>query len=117
MAEEKNVVLDLDEILEGIKKIQVRRQGVTYDFLDLSSMPASNVIKIQTMRQKIARLQMLDEINEEQAQNIEKLFGSILGLLCPDLPLGEISYTEKTTILAFYFTESQSKKVRSPKKE
>ena len=117
MSEEKNVVLNLDEILKGRKKIQVLRQGVGYDFLDLSSLPASKVIKVQTMRQKIARLQMLEDLSDEQVRDIEMLFDSILSLLCPDLPLSEISYTEKTTILAFYFTESQAKKARSPKTE
>lgn len=117
MAEQNNAVLNLDEVLEGRRKIQVRRQGAAYDFIDLSSMSASNVIKIQTMRQKIARLQMLDEISDEQAQNIEKLFDGILSLLCPTLPVADIAYTEKTTILAFYFTESQAKKARSPKTE
>lgn len=116
MSDEKTV-LDLDELLGQRKQIKVRRNGVEHDFSDMNALSAKEVIQIQTMRQKIARLQILDDLNEEQSKEIEKLFDGILAMLCKDIPLAEISYVEKTTILAFYFTESQTKKAMSPKKE
>lgn len=110
-------ILDLDELLGQRKQIKVRRNGIEYDLADMNALSAKEVIQIQTMRSKIARLQILDELSEEQSTEIEKLFDGILSMLCKDITLAEISYVEKTSILAFYFTESQTKKAISPKKE
>lgn len=116
MSDENNSkVLDLDQILGQRNKIVVRRKDVEYSMRDMNALSANEVIRLQTMRQKVARLQMLEEPTDEQAIEIEKLFDRLLGLLCAEMPLGEISYSEKTTILAFYFTESQQKKAVSPK--
>lgn len=117
MSDEKSKVLDLDQILGQRNQIVIRRKDVEYSMRDMNALSANDVIRLQAMRQKIARLQMLDELTEDQAKEIEKLFNSILGLLCAEIPLGDISYSEKTTILAFYFTESQTKKAMSPKTE
>lgn len=114
MSDEKKV-LDLDEILGQRNQVIVRRKDIEYSMRDMNALSANEVIRLQAMRQKVARLQMLDDLSDEQAVEIEKLFDSILGLLCAELPLREISYSEKTTILAFYFTEIQTKKAMSPK--
>ncbi len=113
---EKNIpMLDLDEMLGQTKVVKVRRHGIEYVFADLNGMGVHKILQFQSMRQRIVRLQMLDDISEEQALEIEKLFDKMLGALCADLPLNEITYTEKTTILGFYFTETAPKKARSPK--
>lgn len=117
MSGEGKTVLDLDEMLGQKMQIVVRRKGVEYYFVDMNSLSANKVIQIQTMRQKISRLQFLDDISDMQAKEIETLFDGILSMLCPEFPLNDATYTEKTSMLAFYFTESQPKKVRSPKKD
>jgi hypothetical protein len=115
--EDNNHVLDLDEALGQRMKVKVRRNGIEYSFVDLYALGAHKVIQIQSMRQKVARLQIMSEISEKQAEEIEKLFDDILMMLCADFPIKDITYMEKTTVLTFYFTEIQQKKVVSPNKK
>jgi hypothetical protein len=116
MAEEQRV-LDLDEVLGQRARVKVRRNGVEYGFVDLYALGAYKVMQLQTMRQKVARFQLMDNISEEQATEAEKLLDDILKMLCADLPLQDCTYMDKTTVLTFYFTEIQQKKVMSPTKQ
>lgn len=117
MAEETQKTLDLDELLGQKTVVKVRRHGIEYELADLNALGAHKILQFQAMRQKVARLQLADEITEEQSAEIEKLFEKMLSMLCEALPLHEISYPEKTTILAFYFTETLPKKAKSPNRK
>jgi hypothetical protein len=117
MADEKIKTLDLDELLGQAKAVKVRRHGIEYELAQLSGLGVHKILQFQSLRKKVALMQVADNITEEQAAEIERLFDGMLSMLCDSLPLDEITYPEKTTILAFYFTETAPKKAKSPRKQ
>lgn len=112
MAEEL-VTLDLDEVLGQTKAVKVRRHGIEYDLADLNALSVHKIIQFQSLRRKATMLQLQENVSEEQAGVIEQMFDQMLRILCDSLP-PNLSYSEKTAILAFYFTETAPKKVMSP---
>lgn len=112
---EEKKVLDLSEVLGERKSVVIRRGEVEYRLKDLDAFSTYQLLRIQKMRRKIAVLQTQDEISEEGAKEMEALLGEITAMLSDELP-SDLTYTEKTTILAFYFMEVREKKARSPMK-
>lgn len=110
-------VLDLDEVIGQRTKVKIRKDGVEYEFVDLYALGAYKVIQIQTMRQKVARLQIMEDVSEKQAEEIETLFDEILKMLCAEFPLKAVTYMDKTAVLTFYFSEIQQKKAVSLSKK
>ena len=104
--------LDLDEMLGEKQTVKVKRGTEEYMMRDISSFSTYQILRMQGMRRKIATLQLQDEVSEEQANELEKLFNDILGMLCPEMQLENLTYTDKTSVLAFYFMEVRKKKVK-----
>ena len=118
MADDVRKSLDLNELFGKTKTIKVIcRDMKEYELVQFSGMNSYEVLSFQKMRRDVIRLQLEGTISAERAVEIEKLFDDMLTILCKELPLGEISYVEKTTIIAFYFQETQEKKAKRLKKE
>lgn len=117
MADDVRKALDLDELFGQARAIKVKWQGKEYELVQFNGMNSYQVLSFQKMRRDIVVAQLDETISAERAAEIEKLFDDMLTILCKDLPLHEISYVEKTTIIAFYFQETQEKKVERLKKE
>ena len=115
MAEETIKTLDLNDLLGETKAIKVRKDGCEYELTHLNNLGVHKILQFQGFRRQSTMLQLMDTISEDQAMQIEVLFDKMLHVLCADMPLEKFSYTEKTTILAFYFTETAPKKVMSPR--
>lgn len=113
MAEEQKTY-DLDELLGQKIVLKVKHKGVEHGLTDLNTLGVHKILQFQGMRQKVARLQLLDEISEEQAAEIENLFTKMIAMICPTLPLSDVTYAEKTAILGFYFSETAPKKKMIP---
>jgi hypothetical protein len=114
MAEDKQV-LDLDAILGQQTVIKIRRNGIEYEMLKLTNLGVYPYMQFQDLRKRIAQIQMQGEMTEEKASKVESMFDEILSMVGKTLPLNELSYYEKINVLAFYLSESEPKKVISPK--
>lgn len=106
--------LDLDEMLGEKQTVKVKRDGVEYLMRDINSFSGYELLKVQNMRRKVSGLQAQEEITEDQANDIEKLFDVILNMLCEKLPITSMAYAEKATVISFYFMEVRKKKVTNP---
>jgi hypothetical protein len=47
----------------------------------------------------------------KQASELDKLFDEMLAILCPELPLAEMTSVQKIRTIVFYVEETQGKKV------
>lgn len=113
MADEKKV-LNLDEVFGQDRPIKVVWKGDEYALHRFTALSVAEVLKFQKMRREAARLQIMDEITDERSRAIEDLFNAMLAMIGPELPLAEIPYVMKPSILAFYFGQLDEKKRVNP---
>lgn len=106
--------LDLDEMLGEKQIVKIKRGDKEYLLRDIDSFSTHQLLQIQGMRRKITTLQLREDVTEEEAGNLEILLNDILKILCLEMPLSELSYSEKTYIIAFYFMEVRKKKAKKP---
>ena len=114
---DENKVLNLDEMFGEDRPVVVKWKTGEYELHRFTALSVTNVLKFQKMRRDVMRLQVLDEVTEKDAGTIESLFNAMLKMIGPDLPLDEIPYVMKLTILAFYFEQIDEKKRTIPAKK
>ena len=112
-----NKVLNLDEMFGEDRPVKVKWKTGEYELHRFTALSVTNVLKFQKMRRDVMRLQVLDEVTEKDAGTIESLFNAMLKMIGPELPLDEIPYVMKPTILAFYFEQIDEKKRTIPAKK
>ena len=112
-----NKVLNLDEMFGEDRPVKVKWKTGEYELHRFTALSVTNVLKFQKMRREVMRLQVLDEVTEKDAKTIESLFNAMLQMIGPELPLDEIPYVMKPTILAFYFEQIDEKKRTIPAKK
>ena len=115
MADE-NKVLNLDEVFGQDRPIKVKWKENEYALHRFTALSVTEVLRFQKMRREVMRLQLIEEVTEKEGGEIEALFNAMLKLIGPDLPLDEIPYVMKPSILAFYFEQIDEKKRASTKR-
>lgn len=113
---DENKVLNLDEMFGEDRPVKVKWKEGEYELHRFTALSVVNVLRFQKMRRGVMRLQVVDEVSEKDAATIETLFNEMLKLIGPDLPLDDIPYVMKPTILAFYFEQIDEKKRTSPRR-
>lgn len=108
MAEEKRV-LNLDEVFGQDMLIKVKWNEKDYELRHITAMSVTEVLQFQKMRRDVVRLQIQD-VTENDSLEIESLFNTMIKLLCPDMPLDEMPYVLKPSILAHYFEQIEKKR-------
>lgn len=121
MAEEKAQALDLDELFGQTRAIKVKWQGKQYELIRLEALGPRQIASFQAMRRKAGELQAVSAvamkaddplpISDEQADDIEKLFGQMLKMLCAEFPVDIMPFQMKVRTLEFYIEETAGKKV------
>lgn len=109
-------VLNLDELFGEDRPVMVRWREREYPLLRFTAMGVKQVLKFQRLRRDAVREQLLADESEEAAAKVEALFDAMLAMIGPELPLNELPYVLKPSILAFYFEQLEEKKTnaRSP---
>lgn len=109
-------VLNLDELFGEDRPVVVRWREREYALLRFTAMGVKQVLKFQRLRRDAVREQLLADESEEAAAKVEALFDAMLAMIGPELPLNELPYVLKPSILAFYFEQLEEKKTnaRSP---
>ena len=118
MADEKNKVLDLDELFGQARAIKVRWQTREYELLRMDAISPKQSLYFQKMVGRVQKLQSAqpngtehsEEEDEKQAAELESLVNESLKLLCSELPVETIPFGRRMQILTFYSEEMQGKK-------
>jgi len=118
MADEKNKVLDLDELFGQARAIKVRWQTREYELLRMDAISPKQSLYFQKMVGRVQKLQSTqpngaehsEEEDEKQAAELESLVNESLKLLCSELPVETIPFGRRMQILTFYSEETQGKK-------
>lgn len=117
MANDKNKVLNLDEVFGQDRPIKVKWQGREYELLRLEAFSPRQIQALGKMQEAAQKLSTHTQpppntsyLGEEQDTKIEQLFDEMLSTLCKDLPLNEMPFLAKMRIITFYIEETQGKK-------
>jgi hypothetical protein len=103
--------LDLDELFGQDKSVKVKWHDKNYDLLLVGAIGPKDALALQKMQARTAALGMAsDEINDQDAEELERMFDEMLKILSNELPLKEIPFGAKMRILQFYTEQSQGKK-------
>jgi hypothetical protein len=105
-------LLDLDELLGQARPIKVKWQGATYELLNSDGISPKQAVQFQKMQGRVQNLIGSDQssvTSDQDAVELEAVLDEMLGMLCAELPLGEIKFGMKLKIITFYVQETQGK--------
>lgn len=119
MANDKNRILDLDDLLGQNKSVKVKWHTKEYALLTVEAISPKQAVQFQRMQEKTIKLQTPKangdasknaDVTDDDAAQLEALVDEMLIMLCSELPIGEIPFGGKMRILNFYMEETQGKK-------
>jgi|CXWL01.1.fsa_nt_gi hypothetical protein len=109
MAEVKK--LNLDELFGQSNSVKVTQGGRDYELMRIEALGPKQAVQLQKMQKKADGLKLLnEEMTDQQALDMESTFDDMIRMLCPDFPIGEITFLMKMRILTFYMEQTQGKK-------
>ena len=109
MSDDDKKILNLDDLFGQAKPIKVRWQGQEYEFLRMDGITPKQALEFQRLQLKAGKIQNAESIDEASAMQIEEVFNDMLKILCPKIPLEEMTFLMKTRIVTFYIEETQGK--------
>lgn len=112
MSDDKNKVLDMDELFGQMETIKVKWQGLKYELLRMDGISPKQAVQFQKLQSRANMLATAsDKASEEKdAEELEALVNEMLKILCVTLPVNELKFGMKMQIIQFYVAESQLKK-------
>lgn len=105
-------ILDLQALFGQAKAIKVKaRNGKTYELLRMEGITPREAVRFQKLQVRAQKLQRIkNDISDEQAAELSRIFDDLLLILCKDLPLKDMEYAEKIAVVRFYMEQTQGKK-------
>jgi hypothetical protein len=99
--------LNLDEIFGVDRPILIELKGVQYPLLRPESMPAERILRWERMEEGMRQISKSEIDDETKAAKLEAVIVDLLEMVCgtPKLPVHEMSFLMKTTVLEFYTSE------------
>lgn len=114
MSDEKKT-LDLDQLFGQADPIKLKLKGAEYELLPIEGIGPKQAVKFQKLQLRAQKLQSLktnpESMDAKQAQELDDLFDEMLKILCPELPLSEMTSVQKIRSVLFYMEQTQGKKI------
>ena len=112
MADKQNNVLDLQQLFGQSQSIKVKcRDGKTYELMRMDAITPKEAVRFQKLQVRASSIQKAGQnMSNEQAADLTIIFDELLSILCKDLPLKQMEYLEKVTVINFYMEQTQGKK-------
>ncbi len=115
MAQDNGKALDLDELFGQNKSIKVKWHDKQYELIPISAIGPKDALALQKMQARATAFSsQKEEITDETAAELERMFDEMLVILSRELPLEQIPFGAKMKILEFYTQESEGKKKALP---
>src|SRR5688500_20342728 len=119
MEDDKNRILDLDDLFGQNKAVKVKWKEKEYELLSLEGISPKQSVQFHRMQVKVVKLQMSEtngngskDVNttDEDAIQIEAIIDEMLIILSNELPIHEIPFGGKMRILSFYMEVTRGQK-------
>lgn len=109
---DNNKPLNLDELFGQASAVKVIWQGKTYELMRMEAISPKQAVKFNKLRVKANALQnVVEDMNDKQGSDLEKVVDEMLSLLSRELPVSEMPFAIKLRTLVYYTEQTQGKKV------
>lgn len=115
----KQTMLDLDELFGQARVVKVKWKNREYEFLRIDGITPKQAVKFQKLQAKVSQITLTpspspngrgESDDAQDAVKLEEALDEMLQILCQSLPLDDVPFGMKLKIIEFYGEETSVKK-------